>query len=317
MPNLPKSPYLEAEELSGSEVEATRVGGAPPPKAIGQALRGYLTVIVGEHPGRMFDLEAESMVVGRGAECDIRLDSDGVSRKHAWIRRTGGDSYFIEDLKSTNGTWIDGTNVHATQLRSGARIRVGTDVIVRFNLFDEAEADLQQRLYESRTHDTLTGAYNRRTFDQSLANEVSQASRLATPLTLVLLQIDDMKAVNEYYTQAGGDAMLRDLAQRIRTAARTEDMVARTAQDQFGLISRGVSSEEASELAQKLRATVEELEVLFQSGDFSICIQSVTASVSVAGLTEAEAATAETFFKLGASRLQQAKEAGGNRVVST
>jgi diguanylate cyclase (GGDEF)-like protein len=315
MPKLPKSPFLEQQEKSNSEADATRVKRFRANPNAKSHLKGYLTVIVGDQPGRIFEVSEPSMFVGRGPECDIRIDSDGVSRKHAWIRHEG-DRYLIEDLKSTNGTWLDGASVKAGHLSSGVRIRVGTDVILRFNLLDDAEAALQQRLYDSGIQDTLTGVYNRRYFDQTLATEVTHTNRLGTSLAVLLLQVDDMKAINEYYTQAGGDAMLRELGQMIKST-RSEDIIARTGPDHFGVISRLMTREEASALAEKLRAGVEQLELLWQVGDFSMCIQSITACVAITMADDVPSpATDEAIMKKVTERLLEAKEQGGNKVIS-
>jgi diguanylate cyclase (GGDEF)-like protein len=276
------------------------------------ALKGYLTVIVGDQPGRVHALEEPTMTIGRGPECAIRLEGDGVSRNHARIVRHAG-MYTIEDLGSTNGTWVDGNPATAKPLQSSARIRIGTHVVVRFNLLDDEEAALQQRLYDNVIQDTLTGAYNRRFFEHSLANEVAQAKRLNTALAIILLQIDDMKRINDYYTQAGGDAFLCKVTKLIQDAARPEDLLARIAPDQFGLIVRGVPMADAVSLSEKIRGSVEHLEVLWQSGDFSMCIEQVTACLAVA--TFDDSLSADDLMSRAAQRLLAGREKGGNIVI--
>src|SRR5687767_14416174 len=105
MPDIPK---LQGEEEEDPGADVTRLGAVASAPAAAVPLNGYLTVIVGEHPGRVYALLAPSVTLGRGAECGIRLEGDGVSRTHAKISRQSG-KYTIEDLGSTNGTWVDGT----------------------------------------------------------------------------------------------------------------------------------------------------------------------------------------------------------------
>ena len=311
MPDIPK--LNEDEDPDEDPADVTRLGAVDQPAAVEVPLKGYLTVIVGENPGRVYALEEPTMVIGRGPECQIRLEGDGVSRNHAKIVRNAG-KYTIEDLGSTNGTWVDNNPATAEPLRSSARIRIGTHVVVRFNLLDDEEAALQQRLYDNVIQDTLTGAYNRRYFEQSLSKEISQAKRLGTSLAIILLQIDDMKRLNEYYTQAGGDALLCKVTKLVNESARPEDVLARIAPDQFGLIVRGVPRADACALAEKIRESVERVEVLWQSGDFSMCIDQVTGSLAVATLDDPSLGP-DGLLAEGIKRLQEAKQQGGNVVV--
>jgi two-component system cell cycle response regulator len=311
-----KLPSLSDENEEGAE-EATRVGAVPDPVENVIPLKGYLTVINGANPGKMYPLNVPTILVGRDADCEVRLDSESVSRKHARLVRHAGH-YTLEDLGSTNGTWVDGGPAGSEPLKSGARIRFGNEVIVRFSLLDEAEAALQQRLYEGVIQDTLTGAYNRRHFDQFLANEVTQASRFKIPLALVLFEMDDMKGINDYYTQAGGDALLRAVAKLVQEMMRREDLFARIAADRFGIVARGMPREEVVALADKIRAGIERLEVPLQSGDFSMRVENAHASFAVMSFEELpDAKSAATFFAASAERLQRAKSEGGNVVISS
>jgi diguanylate cyclase (GGDEF)-like protein len=308
MPDIPKSPFVEQQEQGDTGTEPTRIGARPPP---GKApVRGYLTVIVGDQPGKMHELTGTTMIIGRGPECEIRLDSDGVSRRHARIANLGGQ-FLIEDLGSTNGTWIDDAALKPGPLASGVRIRVGTDVLVRFDLLDDAGAELQLRLYESGIQDTLTGAHNRRYFDRTLAIEVSEAARLSIPLALILVQIQGMKGIVDYYTRAGADELLRAVARAAKNLVRGEDVFARLGHDRFGVIARGMGREDARELARKLRDAIQGLEVLWQSGDFSMCIRGVTALVSATQrMQDPEKAGAEALLAEGMARLQRAEKDG-------
>jgi diguanylate cyclase (GGDEF)-like protein len=312
MPDIPK--LNTGDEDDEDEAEVTRMGAVAPEQPLEIPLGGYLTVIVGQHPGRVYALDAPTMVIGRGAECAVRLEGDGVSRNHARITRHAGQ-YTIEDLGSTNGTFIDGALATADPIKSGARIRVGTHVTLRFNLFDEEEAALQKRLYENVIQDTLTGAYNRRFFEQTLGNEVAQAKRLSTPLAVVAVQVDDVKRIIDYYTQAGADAFLRKLAKIVQGAGRPEDILARIEHDQFGLIIRGLQRPEVGALGEKIRSEVEVVEVLWQSGDFSLCIEQVTVTVAIVTLADATTLTADGLLVEMAKRLDEGKQQGGNTVI--
>jgi diguanylate cyclase (GGDEF)-like protein len=318
MPDPPDLPKLNDDADEDVKEDATRVGAVPDPGENVIPLKGYLTVINGANPGRMYPLNTPTITVGRDAECEIRLESESVSRKHARLVRHGGQ-YTLEDLGSTNGTWVDGAPASPQPLKSGARIRFGNEVVVRFSLLDEAEAALQMRLYEGVIQDTLTGAYNRRHFEQFLTNEVSQASRFKIPLALILVEMDDMKGINDYYTQAGGDALLRAVAKMMQEMIRREDLLARIGSDRFAIVMRGRQGDEVAALAERIRVGVERLEVPLQSGDFSMRVEQATAHLSVVNFGEIAEATGsmESFVAAAVERLQRAKSEGGNVVVAS
>ena len=78
---------------------------------------------------RRFALSGDLVVLGRGADADFRIDSDELSRKHAWFRRRGTE-YVCHDLDSRNGVFLNGLRVHSAVLRDGDIIELGTVVIV-------------------------------------------------------------------------------------------------------------------------------------------------------------------------------------------
>lgn len=303
-----KLPSMIDDDDEGDGADATRVGAGAPSAAENMVpLKGYFTVVVGADPGRMFSLNLPTMVIGRGPECDVRLDSESISRKHARITRQAGH-YTIEDLGSTNGTWVDGSPASPEPLKSGARIRFGNELIVRFSMLDDAEAALQQRLYEGVIQDTLTGAHNRRHFDRCLAAEVSQSAKFTIPIVLILIEVADMKGITDYYTQAGGDVLVRAVAKIVQDAARSEDTVARVSNDRFAVLARGLSKDEAASIGNKVRAAIERLDILLQTGGFSMNIQDVKCFVSIVQLADVPAPpTPESFFQAAVDRIERAK----------
>src|SRR5438128_1513341 len=83
-----------------------------------------LRMLKGETPGRLYELDREATIIGRFRGCDIRLEDDSVSRRHARIVRDR-DGYFLEDLRSKAGTFVDGRRVHGpVRLRDGSKIQI-------------------------------------------------------------------------------------------------------------------------------------------------------------------------------------------------
>ena len=90
-----------------------------------------MTIRKGETWGEPGSLPADGLVVGRGAEADLRINDPGISRRHAEFRLDGRQVKVV-DLGSTNGTVVDGHKVRETTVRDGATVRLGnTDLVVR------------------------------------------------------------------------------------------------------------------------------------------------------------------------------------------
>ena len=110
-----------------------------------------LTVITGFNAGQVFMLERDEATVGRGNDTSIPVEDAGVSRAHArFLKR--GETWFIEDLASTNGSFVSATRVRKSMaLTRGDRIQLGPNLMLRFDVTDRAEAELSHQLYESST----------------------------------------------------------------------------------------------------------------------------------------------------------------------
>ena len=93
--------------------------------------RAYLIVLAGENLGQMFPVGDAETVIGRAADASVRLKDDGVSRKHARIFQKDGD-VSVEDLKSANGTLVNGQRIECAALKDGDKIQVGSTTILKF-----------------------------------------------------------------------------------------------------------------------------------------------------------------------------------------
>ena len=89
---------------------------------------GKLVVIYGDHAGREYRLGSKRMLIGRTAQCDITINDSSASRKHASIESKDG-RFLLQDLKSTNGTQVNGKSVDIHVLSHGDKIRVGRTVL--------------------------------------------------------------------------------------------------------------------------------------------------------------------------------------------
>ncbi len=159
--------------------------------------------------------------------------------------------------------------------------------------------------------DPLTRLANRRRFDEALAAEVERAIRLGQPLGLVLLDLDDFKAVNDEYGHQQGDVVLREVARAVRRACRDIDIPARYGGEELAVILPGADLDGAYELAERVRRGVEALRVPRLEGEGAL---RVTTSLGVSAVPS----TAEDGGSLVAgadAALYRAKRDGKNRTA--
>jgi two-component system cell cycle response regulator len=273
--------------------------------------RHLLVQIEGEQLGQVVLLHGAEWKVGRHQDSDLWLKDTGVSRHHARFLWQG-DHYVLEDLKSANGTYISGENILQHRMRDGDIVQFGSSAVFRYALADAEQEAMLQQLYDASVTDALTGAYNREHFDSRLASELSYARRHGTALSLLLLDLDHFKRVNDTYGHEAGDAVLKELANTIRADLRMEDVFARYGGEEFAVILRGISRADAGHVAERFRQRIESLRV--KHGEHLI---SVTASIGCASLTCCQERTAQQLVAVADRRLYAAKRGGRNLVVAT
>jgi len=300
-----------AEEVTS--VSKLPVFDARAPKAPPVRDRATFTVVSGPGAGAIHSLVAEENVIGRGKECSVRIIDGGISRRHARILRQAPGKYVIEDLGSSNGTTVGGVRVTGLYpLAEGDRVAVGPSIELRFGFTDEAEEGALRRLYESSVLDALTGAYNRKHFEERLASEVAYAKRHNTPLSLLMLDLDHFKQVNDTYGHLGGDHVLRTVSGLVKRTLRVEDIFARYGGEEFAIIARGIDVPKGYLCAERVRITVETAKI-----EYSRLLVAVTVSIGVASLACCGAsAPAEALIAKADERLYVAKGTGRNRTVS-
>jgi diguanylate cyclase (GGDEF)-like protein len=272
--------------------------------------RATLTVLSGINAGQVFALDGTEHVIGRGTEADVWVEDGGVSRRHALVSCRSDGRYFVEDLGSTNGTFVGGQRLKTSEIRPGDRIQLGPHVVLRFAITDDAEQELQRRLYESSTRDGLTRVYNRKYFTERLTAEVAYARRHRVKLAVLLLDLDDFKQTNDTYGHLAGDMVLRLVSAQMQRLIRVEDLLARYGGEEFVILARSTGKTEAARLAERIREAINDLEI--PVADHSL---RVTASIGVAALPDvAPDGGPNEVLALADARLYKAKADGKNRV---
>jgi two-component system, cell cycle response regulator len=190
------------------------------------------------------------------------------------------------------------------------RIYIGTRAILRFSYLDPLEEDFQQQMYEAALRDSLTGLFNRRHLMSQLESELVR--RHATPLTLVLMDIDHFKVINDRYGHLIGDAVLRALGRYLRARIRGSDLAARYGGEELAVVCRGVGGRSGVRLARRLQQELQDRALVREAPDLRISF-----SAGVASAPHPLARDAEGLLRLADAALYRAKHSGRNCVCSS
>lgn len=312
VPSLPRISHSSAppkvydEEIEGTETDQTALIA---PKSFRTARRPTLMAMAGSNAGNIFRVDKPSMSIGRANTSDIILTDQGVSRLHCVVTRAGDGRYFVEDRGSRNGTIVNGGVVTRAELAAGDRIQLGSEAVLQFGWFDEAEEELAKRMYEGATRDPLTRAFNRRHFYERLASEVSYALRHGEKLAAVLFDIDHFKAINDTHGHQAGDEVLRAVAACLTRCVRPMDTVARHGGEEFAILLPNCRPLYGEKVAERIRRAIEAL-VIAASPVLDLRI---TISIGGAFAPEWIRSTCELWLERTDQQLYHAKHGGRNR----
>jgi two-component system, cell cycle response regulator len=307
-PSFPDGGFLPEARTMEVSVRSTDISGPPTVPSIVD--RAVLLRMDGVQAGQIIGLEQWPFTVGRHPTNLLRIDEDSISRFHSRIIRNG-DEYTVEDMGSRNGTFVAGKRVTRAPLQHDSWLQFGPRVSFRFSMTDVREERLLRKLYESSTRDALTGAYNRLHFEERLRAEVAYAIRHKAQASLLLIDLDHFKRVNDTYGHPAGDAVLKRTCEACARALRTEDVFARFGGEEFAVVLRGIDLKGASRLGDRLRQAVA-AEVIEHEGK-RIQITLSAGAVSMACCTNP---SAEELIAIADRRLYLAKQQGRNRVAS-
>jgi diguanylate cyclase (GGDEF)-like protein len=301
--------------LTDNSIEGrTTMFDDPPPPVLREDSRprdrGALIQMNGLEAGRLY-LLADAVTLGRGRHCNLRFDDATLSRIHARVIRRGED-YFLEDAGSLNGCFVNDRRMQRARLVNGDRVRLASGASLRFQIVDEEEEKSLTRLYDSSTRDGLTGALNRKYLEERLSAEVAYAARHRTELSVVMLDIDHFKRINDSRGHLAGDAVLQHIAKLISSVLRAEDVLARYGGEELVAVARGISVTDAAMLAERLRVSVEQTESPFEGVPIRATMSAGVASLACCAGGRAP----KDLIARADARLYQAKARGRNRVIA-
>lgn len=265
--------------------------------------------------GKTYILKNKKIRIGRDEANDIVLHDLKVSGHHCEIDVITGDGLGVDemsitDLFSTNGTYLNGKVVERAILKFGDKIDVGSTILL-FNASDEIEDKYQSTLFDIATVDSLTGLFNRRYILNELENQLKLACRYMRIFSVILVDIDHFKAVNDNYGHTAGDEYLKLVASHIVQALRAQDKAGRVGGEEFLILLPETGETGAEILANRIREAVESAVLEFKNNKIR-----ATISAGVAQF-DAKALDSDKIYETVDRALYRAKKEGKNRVTVT
>jgi two-component system, cell cycle response regulator len=258
--------------------------------------------------GMRYALQDSPVVLGRGEDCDIRINDHSVSRRHARIEPCA-DGYYAIDLQSTNGTFVNDVPSDVATLKDGDYLRIG-NCIYRFLAGGNVESEYHEEIYRLTIIDALTGIHNKRFMVEFLDRELARSARHGRPLSVMIFDIDHFKVINDELGHLAGDVTLRELAGAIKANVRREDLFARYGGEEFALVLVETTHQGAGELAERLRRLIEKRAFQYEGREYHLTI-----SIGLASTSGNETLHATDLIRRADENLYQAKNTGRNRVV--
>lgn len=292
--------------MSEWKTRITKVQIVKPKTTAGEACL-VLIYPPGGDMGKRFELQGDEVVLGRGSDCDVQIDRDSVSRRHARVYRVG-NQWMVEDLGSTNGSYVNDVPIQRSPLRDSDFLKIGA-AIFKFLTGTGVEASYHEEIYKMTIVDGLTGAHNKRYFIEFLEREIARCSRYERPLSLLMFDIDHFKSINDTHGHLTGDYVLKEMAKRLLGRIRKEELLARYGGEEFACVLPETDHAGAMTFAEQIRTIIGDTPFEYEGDTIT-----VTVSVGVSTLT-GEAIEPTAFIKRSDDNLYKAKRSGRNCVI--
>ena len=262
-----------------------------------------------EIENKLIRLPHQEVSIGRDPASDIFCDSSSVSRRHAAIKPKDY-GFVIEDLESTNGTFINGLAVSNKQLQDGAKIQVGNHIF-KFLAGDSIESQYHETMYALMTKDGLTNVFNKRFLIDAVSREFERSQEYGREFCVVMIDIDFFKRFNDTHGHLVGDEVLQEFARRIDQECGANRTFARFGGEEFALLLVETELEEATQFAEAMRKKI-------ASTPFNCCAgkKEVTASFGVAQFDAGTHASFAAVLDQADRHLYIAKANGRNQVCN-
>jgi diguanylate cyclase (GGDEF)-like protein len=281
-----------------------------PPDPKGAERKPALIIYDGDEIGGLHSLTADVTVIGRTAGCDIVIPESRVSRRHAIIRRmaTGSNDFEVVDLGSTNGTFVEGERVGQMRLQRGHKVAIGGRVL-KFELVDRTDISYQSRIVQMIHLDELTGLLTKRSLFRALENELIRTERYKHPLSVLMMDLDHFKMVNDTHGHLVGSHCLTEVGALIREATRVTDVNGRYGGEEFVSFLPESDTAAAMIVAERIRETMAGRTFQYKDTSYHVRISIGLATYPAHGMT------VESLVQAADIALYRAKSTGRNRCI--
>ena len=241
----------------GSGLRTVRFGGFPYEEEEHPPRKAFLTVIRSRADLGVHRLVEDRIVLGRDPGCPFPLHDHGVSWQHATITPKGNDDYVLEDLRSTNGTRVNGALLASPhQLNDGDKIIAG-ETVIRFSLADEMDVDFHSEIAMLVGTDPLTGLESKRRFDEALEFALRTAQESELSLAVLMMDMDGVKQINDTHGHLFGAHVIGETGRLIARVLGSQGRACRFGGDEFGAFIPAHDLERACAVGEQIRLAVE------------------------------------------------------------
>ena len=174
--------------------------------------------------------------------------------------------------------------------------------------------ELRDKLKTLATTDELTGLHNRKYLLERMDQEISRAKRYATPLSLLLFDLDFFKSVNDIYGYEWGDVLLKSIADKLRQVIRKEDILTRYGDEEYVVVLPNTSEENAFLFAERFRKEVERMEFI-PAGEEERHPITISGGIATFPCVPDSEEDANTIIRYAEHALYNAKKRGKNKIV--
>jgi diguanylate cyclase (GGDEF)-like protein len=273
-----------------------------------------LIIMAGSDIGKLFYFDEEGKTIGRDVEVHIPLTDHLVSRRHAQVYRQKAEDddavhHIVVDLYSTNGTFVNGERISKAFLQDGDKIQIG-DTTFKFTLHDETDHRYQQEIQRRIHLDDLTGLLSLNYFYERLQRRLKQSRRSRSRVTVLMMDLDGLKAVNEKHGHLAGSFMIKSVGADLRERLGPLGEVGRYGGDEFIAFVPGLKTEEILAHLENLRSAIAGRRFSFKGKPVK-----VTLSVGLATFPW-DGHSVEALVAAADAALFSAKQQGKNRVVT-
>lgn len=254
-------------------------------------------------------LSAQPSVIGRSRDADLSLNDSRISRRHCLVRAVN-DTVLVEDLDSRNGTIVNGQNVAQAIVRPEDHLQIG-GFQLKLEFRDPDDVLNEDALILAATTDALTGTANRRHLLDCADAAVSLAQRAELDVSVIMLDLDHFKAINDRFGHPAGDAALSTCADILLRAKRKQDILGRYGGEEFMFLLPGADRISALQFSNRIREMVENTKVTHANREFRITLSGGVFSAKGCGIS-----SLSTMIARADLALYEAKRSGRNRIVA-